>query len=92
MAFTTSNIRKGTAGDLKLTAGDWAGSAGDANGTFSVEGARVYVSEWTSFDASNGPTQDVPSFISSNAGTGVVTLSVANRQTVAAGRFFIVHA
>lgn len=92
MAFATNNIRRGTAGDLKLTAGDWTGSAGDVNGTFNIEGGRVYFSEWTSFDSSNGPSQRIPSFISSNAGAGVITISVANRQTVASGRFLIVHA
>jgi len=92
MAFSTTGIRRGTAGDLKLTAGDWSGSAGDANGTFNVEGGRVYLSEWTSFDSANGPCQKIPSFISTNAGTGVITISIANRQTVTAGRFVVIHA
>lgn len=92
MAFATSGVRRGTAGDLKLTAGDWSGLAGDTNGTFNIEGGRVYFSEWTSFDSANGPSQRIPSFISSNAGTGVITISIANRQTVTAGRFIVIHA
>lgn len=91
MAFNTSNIRRGTAGDLKLTAGDWTGSSGDANGTFNVEGGRIYLCEWSSFDNSNGPSQEVPSYISSST-NGVMVVSVANRQTVASGRFVIIHA
>jgi hypothetical protein len=91
MAFATANIRRGTAGDLKLTAGDWTGSAGDANGTLTIEGGRVYLCEFTSFDTSNGPGQEVPAFISSTSGS-VMTISVGNRQTVTVGRFIIIHA
>jgi hypothetical protein len=46
MAFATSNVRRSVFGDLKVTAGDWTGSAGDANGTIAVEGGRVYLSEF----------------------------------------------
>lgn len=91
MAFATTNIRRGTAGDLKLTAGDWSGSAGDANGTFAVEGGRVYLSKWSSLDSTNGPGQEISSFISSTGST-TITISVANRQTVAVGRFIVIHA
>lgn len=93
MAFSTSNVRRGTAGDLKITAGDWAETlAGQANATFTVEGGRVYLAKFDSQDSSNGPEQEIPVFISTNAGTGTVTLSIANRQVVAAGRFIIVSA
>lgn len=92
MSFATANVRKGAFGDLKVTAGDWTGSAGDANGTFNVEGGRVYLARFDSQDSSNGPEQEVPVFISTNAGTGVITLSVANRSTVATGRFIIISA
>lgn len=93
MAFTTSNVRRSVLGDLKVTAGDWAETAaGQANVTFTVEGGRVYLAKFDSQDSSNGPEQEVPVFISSNAGTGTVTLSIANRQVVATGRFIIVHA
>lgn len=91
MAFATSNIRKGTAGDLKMTCGDWTGSAGDANGTVTIEGGRVYLAKFDSQDSSNGPEQEVPVFISSTSG-GLITLSVGNRSTVTTGRFIIIHA
>lgn len=91
MAFATSNVRKSAFGDLKVTAGDWTGSVGDANGTLAVEGGRVYLSEFTSQDSSNGPGQEISSFISTT-GSNTITLSIANRQTVAAGRFIIIHA
>lgn len=93
MAFTTTNVRRGTAGDLKITAGDWAETAlGQANATFTVEGGRVYFARFDSQDSSNGPDQEVPVFISANAGTGTITLSIANRQIVTTGRFIIVSA
>lgn len=93
MAFTTSNVRRGTSGDLKITAGDWAETlAGQANVTFTVEGGRVYLVRFDSQDSGNGPEQEVPVFISANAGTGTITLSIANRNVVATGRFIIIHA
>jgi hypothetical protein len=92
MAFATSNVRKSAFGDLKVTAGDWTGSAGDSNGTLNVEGGRVYLARFDSQDSTNGPEQEIPVFISTNAGTGVITLSIANRATVATGRFLIISA
>lgn len=92
MAFTTANVRKGAFGDLKYTAGDWSGSAGDTNGTFTVEAGRVYLARFDSQDSSNGPEQEVPVFISTNAGTGQIILSIANRSTVSTGRFIIISA
>ena len=91
MAFATSNVRKDAFGSLKVTAGDWSGAAGDANGTLAVSGGRVYLSEFTAEDSSGGPVQTIPSFISST-GTSTITMSIANRQTVTNGRFIIIHA
>lgn len=93
MAFATANVRKGAFGDLKYTAGDWSETAaGQANVTFTVEGGRVYFARFDSQDSSNGPDQEIPVFISTNAGTGQVVLSIANRQIVATGRFIIISA
>lgn len=93
MAFSTANVRRGTAGDLKITAGDWTETLpGQANATFTVEGGRVYFARFDSQDSSNGPDQETPVFISTNAGTGTITLSIANRQVVTTGRFIIVSA
>ena len=91
MAFATSNVRRSAFGDLKVTAGDWSGSAGDANGTITVEGGRVYLSEFNSQDTNNGPTQFIETFVSST-GTNTITVSIANRNTVVTGRFIIIHA
>lgn len=93
MAFATANVRKAAFGDLKVTAGDWSETAaGQANVTFNVEGGRVYLVKFDSQDSSNGPEQEVPVFISSNPGAGVITLSIANRSIVATGRFIIISA
>lgn len=91
MAFATANLRKSVFGDLKVTVGDWTGAAGDANGTVTVEGGRIYLAEFNSHDSTNGPTQYIETFISST-GSGTITLSVANRNTVSTGRFIIIHA
>lgn len=93
MAFATANVRRGTLGDLKLTCGDWSETvAGQANVTFTVEGGRVYFARFDSQDSTNGPDQEIPVFISTNAGTGTIVLSIGNRQVVSTGRFIIVHA
>lgn len=93
MAFATANVRKAAFGDLKVTAGDWSETqAGQANVTFPVEGGRVYFARFDSQDSINGPDQEIPVFISTNPGAGVITLSIGNRQIVAAGRFIIISA
>lgn len=93
MAFSTSNVRRGTCGDLKITAGDWAETQlGQANATFVVEAGRVYSAVFESQDSGNGPDQLIPVFISTNPGTGTITLSIANRQIVTTGRFLIISA
>lgn len=93
MAFATANVRKSAFGDMKITAGDWSETAaGQANATFNVEGGRVYLARFDSQDSTNGPGQEIDVFISSNPGTGVITLSIANRQIVTTGRFLIISA
>lgn len=93
MAFATANVRRAAFGDMKVTAGDWSETqAGQANATFTVEGGRVYFARFDSQDSSNGPDQEIPVFISTNAGTGTITLSIANRQVVTTGRFIIIGA
>lgn len=93
MAFATANVRRSAFGDMKVTAGDWTETAaGQANVTFTVEAGRVYFARFDSQDSSNGPEQEIPVCISTNAGTGTITLSIANRNIVATGRFLIISA
>jgi hypothetical protein len=93
MAFATANVRKSAFGDMRIVAGDWSETqAGQANATFNVEGGRVYFARFDSQDSTNGPDQEIPVFVSANAGTGVITLSIGNRQVVTTGRFLIIGA
>ncbi len=89
MAFATSNIRKGTAGDLKITAGNWTGAVGDASGTIAIEGSQLYSGQFSTNDQT-GPFQFVP-FTWSVSGS-VITISVHNRETVTAGTFQAISA
>lgn len=89
MAFATTNIRKGTCGDIKITAGNWTGSAGDASGTQAVEGSQVYGAFFTTNDTT-GPFQFVP-YTYAVSGS-VATVTVHNRETVSGGTFIVFHA
>lgn len=87
MAFAATNIRKGTAGDLKITAGNWTGAIGDASGAITVEGSQVYSAAFETNDPLS-PSQKVP--VTWTVSGAVSTISVHNRETVTAGTF-IVH-
>lgn len=92
MAFSTSNVQTGRIfGGVNTYIGDWSGSAGDAAGTITLGGGRVYLAHFESQDASGGPVELVPCSVSVN-GTGVITLTVNNHDSVTLGRFFIVYA
>lgn len=90
MAFATANVRKGTAGDIKITAGDWTGTVGDASGTIVVEGGRVYSCQFNTNDTV-GPVQSDMPFTVSTSGA-LTTITIHNRETVTAGTFIIHHA
>lgn len=90
MAFATSNLRRGTCGDLKVTAGDWTGAIGDASGTIVVEGGRVYQADFNTNDT-NSPNQKIPTTWPAASGS-TTTVTIHNRETVATGTFIIIHA
>ncbi len=93
MAFAYTNVRKGTAGDLKLTAGDWTGTVGDASGTISVEGGRVYSALFYTNDLTSPANIPVPvTWPAASGSTTTVTVHNRDRNTVATGRFIIIHA
>ena len=91
MAFATSNIRKGTCGDLKITAGDWTGSQGDASGTIAVEGGRVYAALFYTNDTVSPGNIPVPATWPAASGA-TTTVTIHNRETVTIGTFMIIHA
>lgn len=90
MAFATTNIRRNVFGTLGVVTGDWTGSAGDNAGSITVEGARVYLAEFSIQDTDTPLEKaDVYNASTSDAKT---TLSIRYNRTVTAGRFLIVAA
>ena len=89
MAFAITNARTGTVGNLKMYAGDWSGTQGDANGTVTLSGGRCYSAEFSNFDASSQEDRPTPTSISESGGT--ITVTVANLNTVTSGRFIIIY-
>jgi hypothetical protein len=90
MAFATALVRKSVFGDLKVLAGDWTGTVGDAAGTVEVEGGKVYLAQFSIQDT-DSPTQGMVPFSISTTGA-ITTVTVYNHETVTTGRFLIVHA
>lgn len=90
MAFTTSNVQGGSAfGPLKFYCGDYSGTAGDAAGTITLNGGRVYTALFSNQD-NTSPTEDPDTNISVSGQT--ITITVGNHQTVTNGRFLIIYA
>lgn len=90
MAFSTSNIQTGMIFNaVKIYCGDWAGVAGDAPGTITLGGGRVYMHSFRNEDTvSPGEEPDATATVSA----GVITLTVYNHQTINSGRFIIIYA
>lgn len=90
MAFTTANSRIMSSGNLKVFAGDWTGSVGDATGTVTLQGGRVY---GASFSIQDGSSQeDTPVPYSTSISGDTITISVFNKSNVTSGRFIIWYA
>lgn len=89
MAFSTSNVQSAmVANGVKILCGDWSGTVGDATGSMTLAGGRVYLVAFRSEDTT-GPQEDPDATSSISAGT--ITLSVYNHQTVTNGRFIIIY-
>lgn len=89
MPFATTNVQVANiAGPVKVYCGDWSGTVGDAPGTITLNGGRVYHSSFRSDDT--GSPQEEPDTSVSVSGS-TLTMSVYNHQTVVSGRFFIVY-
>lgn len=93
MSFGTSNVRRGTSGDIKITAGDWTGSQNDASGTFNVEGGRVYSATFN-INSTTSPTisQAGVTWTAPTGTTTTTTVTVHYHEPVTAGTFIIHHA
>ena len=91
MAFATANVRNGVAGDLKILAGDWTGTAGDADGTMTIASARIYSAFFRAEDSTT--PVDIIYVTNTSVATGTTTtLTIPNRETVVRGRFIIFYA
>lgn len=90
MAFVTANVKSNYFGSLNVTTGDWSGSIGDAAGTISVKGGRVYLANFVSQDSTT--PQAVEFQISNSQSNAICTLTVNNIETVTNGRFIIISA
>ena len=92
MAFATTNVKVGTlGGPFKVYAGDWSGSAGDASGSITLGGGRVYQAHFENQDASPDSPKERP-LVDVSVSSGVITLTVHNHMDVTLGRFLIVFA
>jgi len=90
MALATTNIRSGAFGDLKVYAGDWTGSSGDAAGTITLKGGRVYLVNVYNQDDTSQEDRPTPCAVSVSSGT--ITVTIYNKSTVTLGRFLIIYA
>lgn len=87
MAFATSNLKKSYIGNHFRLMGDWTGAVGDADGTVTLKGGRVYKADFMIEDGDQGDDSPVPVTITESSGT--LTVTVHNRSTVTNGRFVI---
>jgi hypothetical protein len=90
MAFATSNVKRYVFGTLNVVAGDWTGSVGDNAGSVTVEGARVYLAEFSIQDSTT-PLEKADVY-NASVGTTTTTLSIRYNRTVATGRFLVISA
>ena len=90
MAFASSVPRVGTAGDLKMIAGSWTGSLGDASGSYVLAAGTLYLARFNTNDTTS-PHQEVP-ITWSGPTSGLITISVHNREAVTAGTYLIIYA
>lgn len=88
MAFATANVQSTYFGNLNVTYGDWSGAVGDAAGSLTVKGGRVYMASFTSQDTST-PQQIAWGVTSSQSGS-TTTLTINNVESVTNGRFIVI--
>ena len=89
MAFAAANVNSTVFGNLRVTYGDWSSSVGDASGTVTVQGGRVYQALFTNQDTESPTYTPIPCSVS--VSSGLATVTVYPQDTVTAGRFLIIH-
>lgn len=91
MAFATTNLNYMPMGIRSCLQGDWTGNSGDATGTVTLSGGRVYSAEFfTQPTTPGGPTaSQVPVGVTTSGSQ--ITVQVYNHEEVTAGRFQIIY-
>lgn len=91
MAFATDNVRSCyIGGNLKLTVGEWTGSAGDAAGTMTIEAGKIYMAQFLPNVTSTA--REVNIAVSQSVSAALSTVTVYNSAAVTAGTFSIISA
>jgi len=89
MAFATSNVKAVSFGSVLGLVGDWSGNAGDAEGTVTLKGGRVYLVNFYNQDATSGEDRPTPCSVAVSSGT--ITVTVNNQSNVTNGRFTLIY-
>lgn len=89
MAFATSNVQTASMGNLLALVGDFTADPGDADGTITVGGARIYSAHFYDGNDTTPTTIPLPVKISLSGILSTVTVNVGGGVT--AGRFLIIY-
>lgn len=91
MAFATSNVKLESSGSLWQFVGDCTASVGDADGTITVGGARIYQAFVYDQSDTTPTTQPLPVKITEATTGSTSTITVNCSNGIVKGRFLIVY-
>lgn len=89
MAFATQNVKLESNGSLWLFAGECTSSVGDADGTITVGGNRVYQAHFYDQSDTTPTTQPLPVKVSESTTTNTSTVTINASNGIVKGRFLI---
>lgn len=89
MPFATSNVQSSNLGNLMALIGDFTADPGDADGTVTVGGARIYSAHFYDGNDTTPTSIPLPVKISLSGLLSTVTVNVSGGVT--AGRFMIIY-
>ncbi|HEX9504271.1 MAG TPA: hypothetical protein VF974_08225 [Patescibacteria group bacterium] len=91
MAFSATVRGTSYFGDgVRSIYGDWTGAVGDAAGTLALAGGYPILAIFQKFDTLDNTFQIIPR-VEVSTTSGITTYTIENQDTVATGRFFILH-
>lgn len=91
MAFATQNIKLESNGSLWQLVGECTSSVGDADGTITVGGNRVYQAYFTDVSDTTPTTQPLPVKVSESTTASTSTITINASNGITKGRFVIVY-